>query len=126
MINPNELRIGNWIQCNDLPFIVDGVAPFEGGVLGTNLVYSGSVGVSIDRCEPIPLSVEWLEKFGFKQEDCDYIKEGFCLSYITTDDNFQMEYQIALQDEWKMIDILYVHTLQNLIFSLTGTELTIK
>jgi hypothetical protein len=58
-----------------------------------------------DVIKPIPLTEEWLLKFGF---ECVY----------TLDRSFQ-----HLDCEY---DLEYVHQLQNLYFALTGEELTIK
>lgn len=74
---------------------------------------------------PIPLTEEWLLKFGLKLNDCD---------------NYETEYTYRLnmpfivldrEDGYYYIDapnmrLEYVHQLQNLYFALTGEELNIK
>jgi len=110
-----ELRIGNWV-CNDFtredievyPMMIHRLSKIEGE----------------HHIKPIPLTEEWLIKFGFVREgmltmrldkftcyceEDDYI-DNFCLGHI------------------ELFDVVpkYVHQLQNLYFALTGKELTIK
>ena len=88
--------------------------------------------------EPIPLTKEFLLKFGFENID----KGGN--DYITyTDPNHDYYLQLDVRNDGKysildndnsfndlrafsMVDISYVHQLQNLYFALTGEELTFK
>jgi hypothetical protein len=68
--------------------------------------------------QPIPLTEELLVKFGFKKDKIDstYYKDDFeiCLPFFV---------------RWKeshLSGINHVHQLQNLMFALTGEELTTK
>jgi hypothetical protein len=84
--------------------------------------------------EPIPLTEEWLLKFGFEKiKDFNVYTnvwelKGFMVSlgeYINihvdwADDGADNYHSIVVYEE------LYVHTLQNLYFALTSEELTIK
>ena len=89
---------------------------------------------------PIPLTEEWLLKFGFEKiitdtEDAygiDYNLEVPDICYISYSDDFSCaiygsEYasknSIGAVPNWNSIK--YVHGLQNLYFALTGEELTI-
>ena len=85
--------------------------------------------------EPIPLTEDWLLKMGFKKaSDNCYIK-----TYPNNCDFILFDWltPIAVSNGFKEGDyyyffhrtahtIRYVHQLQNLYFSLTGNELTIK
>ena len=112
----SELRIGNLI-IHSLPFGSDKIKK----VTAFDLAYI-TENTKEEYC-PIPLTEEWLLKFGFEkqhnEEDFDYWfkndfsndiiwehSEGFChnLNYGG--------------------DIKYVHQLQNLYFALTNEELT--
>jgi hypothetical protein len=69
-------------------------------------------------CKAIPLTEEWLLKFGFE------ITDNF-----QTKDRFQTHKQdgiIWFEYGYIVVELNYVHQLQNLYFSLTGEELTIK
>jgi hypothetical protein len=107
----NELRIGNYVN--------DSIGLITIGLNG-NIKFA-------DVYHPIPLTEEWLLKFGFlyslrlddfmfkKGNDCFEIqpyKEGFLNSVLYND--------IEILDR-----LQHVHQLQNLYFALTGEELTI-
>jgi hypothetical protein len=74
--------------------------------------------------KPIPLTAEWLERFGFvKGNQFPYIDLNtgwFCL------DENSGYYRLALPNDNIGNQFRYVHQLQNLYYCLTGTELTLK
>lgn len=140
MIDPKELRIGNWI-CgqNDPPMIVreikeDGIqCSFGWDHLGAFWYYEG------DDLHGIPLTPEVLEAAGFEESarwspwsgftawtyiiDLHGKKEGGLL--IGKNEASIMEYHIE-ESTSIPVGIKYLHQLQNLYFSLTGKELEIK
>lgn len=77
----------------------------------------------------IPLTEEWLLKFGFKKKG-----EWMCIDFnprmgIRFYNGNSAECDITQDDKYiafKAGHIKYVHQLQNLYFALTGTELTIS
>lgn len=80
--------------------------------------------VGIDRVMPIPLTEEWLLKFGLikvKNIDEDSI-------WMFNDINFTYETErcLVILDRYIISVCKYVHQLQNLYFALTGEELTIN
>jgi hypothetical protein len=86
--------------------------------------------------EPIPLTEEWLLKFGFKQQGNRkiWIKDRLCVvyeSYIDLSNKpIPAAFYIGFKDLGNVVfhttlKVDYVHTLQNAFF-LTGEELTIK
>lgn len=86
------------------------------------------------KIEPIPLTEEWLLRFGFKYKKCGMCGQDQWANmdfwYIDT----QSGEAIVLRGNIKNTKILYphftsiyyVHQLQNLYFAITGEELTIK
>ena len=64
--------------------------------------------------KPIPLTEEWLLKFGFEQMDLHRFNHE--ISILNTDRGMYFQ----------TIRIDYVHQLQNLYFALTGNELELK
>ena len=79
--------------------------------------------------EPIPLTEEWLLKFGFKEfHKRDWSFGGSCsndlvhLIYITT----YLKNPIVRVDGKDLPHIKYVHQLQNRYFALTGEELKLQ
>lgn len=128
----SELRIGNWVAHDGLPFYIRDVEDLRD--IEKTLKY-GSF-------EPIPLTEEWLLKFGFIKHpiawhrDISYfprrefkaiavkLNQGILIRCGQLGKSRADDEVIAL---WN-IDIqgpLMVHQLQNLYFALTGEELTI-
>ena len=127
MIASNELRIGNYFQWSEI----------------------ASMGIGIDfikRAEdidkhnqlkdPIPLTEEWLVKLGFdiitenndgtknywnKHKDCSVDVETYLLA-----NKIEVGFRYRIYERKRTKQIIYVHTLQNLYFALTGQELTYK
>ena len=98
-----ELRIGNWV-----------LSPTEGEIQIEN-------GWQIDEgeeVEPIPLTEEWLVKFGFENNSMNLDEEGF----LHLDISFIGGVNVYIND-MEYPNINYVHQIQNLYFALTGQEL---
>lgn len=78
---------------------------------------------------PIPLTEEWLLRFGFVKEfNADENSDSFYLK--DCDDSFYIDYDnswyIGATSYGYLKGTHYVHQLQNLYFALTGEELTLK
>ena len=118
MINANELRIGNWLYgINPLsPGYNPGKIYFQvENIFGESINLYIVPGFETERAydvEPIPITMEILEKCGFS---------GAWTTINGLDGNLmgvklpELEYEIK-----------YVHQLQNLYFALTGNELNIN
>ncbi len=114
----NELRIGNYIQFRhtETPVKItlgDFVREYKNEHL--------------EDYEPIPLTEDWLERFGFEQhhDDCSngvmYIKDIFSEQPKTWGAYpNEVGSGIVIKDSVKLE---HVHQLQNLYFALTGEEL---
>ena len=68
--------------------------------------------------KPIPLTEEWLLKFGF---DSMFSGAGYHKNGVEIGNNHNGFYILATSYQ-----IEFIHQLQNLYFALTGEELTIK
>jgi len=78
----------------------------------------------IDFPKPIPLTEELLVRLGFNKSKGKNLKEfilGDFIIYTYPETGIELYYGV-----WSHIKIQYVHQLQNLYFTLTGTELTLK
>ena len=114
----NELRIGNyvsvtWNGSSEITEIEQYHVRLKDGFS------------DIESLRPIPLTKEWLLKFGFNANryndefelyplmfDCEYTDHG--------------EWNISYDGHPLSTEVKYVHQLQNLYFALTGEELTLK
>ena len=124
-MNANELRIGNWVIANGLYEGQEKQFKHFNDALTTVFFMDGFkigyVGEYLKDIKPIPLTEEWLLKFGFMKSmsnwysNNDYAIE-LCESFI----------QIDIGYTTITVDVKYVHQLQNLYFALTGEELEIS
>lgn len=75
-----------------------------------------------NQVKPIPLTEEWLLKFGFERSGLYNVKDEVYVydEYGLTDTGFEYRFN------YTQIKLKYVHQLQNLYFALTGKELTFK
>ena len=130
-LKASELRIGNWIQdsnakgrsCrvlrlnsgSEFPITYHYEKAFE---------YSPRLGEGL---EGIPISEEWLVKFGFEKSGSIYYSKLEFTVY------FDSIHELAVTIEVKDVDyqiylktIQFVHQLQNLYIALTSEELQLK
>lgn len=129
----SELRIGNLLQ--------DKVSKTELKVI--ELTEKDIITYVVDRSmfplkhgwglEPIPLTEEWLLKFGFEEDGESFIHGNgwLIVDWPTVHysiDIWRHNENYPTTSDWSEIPscIDYVHQLQNLYFALTGEELTIK
>ena len=126
-----ELRINNYITDNfgdtfkisgvtESGICIDGFGEAE--MTGMNALMS----LSIDNFKPIPLTEEWLLKFGFIEDSIGYWYGNDMTSYDFVDREDKGFMLVVAQCEHKDTYIKHVHQLQNLYFALIGEELTIK
>ena len=105
----NELRIGNYVQ-------------FSGGAIyKVDMLYIGFGG--LEFWKPIPLTEEWLLKFGFEKKGCNWELPNFRF-HVNKSVNYD---GFLFCDGYSVITekIQHVHQLQNLYFALTQKELTL-
>ena len=120
-----ELRIGNYVERHNKVTGVIDVVQVDGGT--PLLAFEG---ITTLKFNPIPLSEEWLLRFGFENIDSTY-----------TIDNDRFEFSFMFYDAWNLYykekkgfgcdeinltGFWNIHQLQNLYFDLTGEELQLK
>lgn len=115
-----ELRIGNWIEIKDQEDKT--FAQIEG--IGNLQQVAGQLW-SIEELEPIPLTEEWLERFGFISDPYHdtYIKGYFTLNCDKTRGKLELWLNNVTG---KVLYVKQVHKLQNLFFEIEGEELQLK
>src|ERR1035437_7564253 len=117
----NELRIGNWVIIST-PFCMD-----------YDAMHDTYIDDDWDELIPIPLTEEWLLKFGFNNSEGQFTMplRDDNLTYLEI---YLYEHSVhsfnIYEDDCGEINCIslyykieYVHQLQNLYFSLTGKDL---
>ena len=115
-----ELRIGNYYIDID-----DKLTELSGYELYQMTIKENTEILGETEFRPIPLTEEWLLKFGFVFDSYgEYCKGAYSLDNEYTDKGV---YIFVIQKETCLdIEIKYLHQLQNLYFALTNEELTIQ
>ena len=117
-MKPEELRIGNYFKWMDIASMGRGIDKINCGQ---------EIDHYLNLKEPIPLTSEWLEKFGFKEETNSEFVKFWSGNGIT--DFIYHEYYHKNNDLFRLssdkyhIHLDYVHSLQNLYFCLKEKEL---
>lgn len=141
MIKANELRIGNYVHpCTHADPVI----------IPMNNIFARIFTIEFDGCrlaldhkkpfaqqecglweykriKPIPLTEEWLVRFGFEVKKHKWIVATHKLNtdfVINNAIDGSMRFTPVWCKDYK--PIIFVHQLQNLYFALTGEELTIK
>jgi len=128
MIKAKELRLGNNFKDDEGNILTCfGVAPVDDSDQ-FNIWYGNELGFILleEEADPIPLTEEWLIKFGFeKTSDNMYWVQPDNFMYFELN-NFGIiaTFPDSVADFGKRVN--NVHSLQNLYFALTGEELTIR
>ena len=122
-----ELRIGNLIYgvSDRIETVIglgsDTISAYPGKLVDAQMFFTE------DDFTPIPLTEEWLIKFGFEKHHLyseQYNKDNY--SIVFCKDNC-IDFWIADCDDCGVaVKIPFVHQLQNLYFALTGEELGLQ
>ena len=145
----SELRIGNYVYYEHTTHIVSGVhgnkvyswwvkdgepvIEYEAKDISGTQVENPYMDV-VSQYKPIPLTEEWLLKFGFV--NIDKGNNDF-ITYTDSEHNYYLQIDVRKKDEkylildnsfddlraFSMVDIQYVHQLQNLYFALYGIDI---
>lgn len=122
----NELRLGNWIECEDITWPNGGggdavreMVQFQIDKHQMIRILRGS-----DDFDFITLTEDWFRRFGFsvmKNIVTLPLNQTFTLVLMWNEKDSELSWVL---DTTKHIVLKHVHTLQNIYFSLTGEELT--
>ena len=123
-----ELRIGNLVNgvLTNKHYTIDAWALRE----MENGNYQNSYDTETKVFVPIPLTEEWLLKFGFERHHADYANDIMYIKNVP--DNTEFEWGVYPNELGSGIQIQnrnilkYVHQLQNIYFALCGEELIFK
>ena len=115
----SELRIGNWVEIQGLESKIISVDT-EGCICENEYCEDFENNNITQNLQPIPLTEEWLERFGFEYSDLN----GDSGLWKIPPFQIYGKYNQFIYDY--RLDVNYVHQLQNLFYCLTGEELIIK
>jgi hypothetical protein len=117
----NELRIGSWVKHPAAVWShrteVQGYGYVEFQWEEHDWAGIAECTINLEDVKPIPLTEEWLEKFGFEYSDLN----GDSGLWKIPPFQIYGKYNQFIYDY--RLDVNYVHQLQNLYFALTGQEL---
>jgi hypothetical protein len=112
-LKANELRIGNWHWGDGNPIQIT-----------AKDILDLSDDPQDDFYQPIPLTEEWLLKFGFeKNKNNRFVLLTGDVDILFTED---LDGWVCDGINFSVNCLSYVHQLQNLYFALTGEELEMK
>lgn len=117
----NELRLGNWIEYKKGHQGTVSAIDDQGYVEVNNSYLKDGV-FELSQFQPIPLTEDWLLKFGFKKIGNCFHKIGFGFYAQKIKDSIGFH----IKRSEISIEIEHVQQLQNLYFALTGEELKIE
>lgn len=123
----SELRLGNYVVVK---------YPYDRrdriGEISLNELDLMQILAAKSTPNPIPITEEWLGRMGFDGETISIndrwnltIRFMHAMDYVGCMIYFKHS-KSEMSEPWLTPQIKYVHELQNLYFSLTGSELTIK
>ena len=122
-MNINELRVGNFVKCDRYPSKSYKIGLYD---------FATYLQTSPDDYKPIPLTEEWMLKFGFVYKKNDksntYTLQNFRFNFVV-DGKFKGKTFLSYVNTLSFENVncrKYVHQLQNLYFALTGEELIIQ
>ena len=114
MIQPQELRLGNILEQG----VVTRLQEMSARIMSADGKYAF---VHYEDLEPIPLTEEWLIKLGFHEVLGVYAGYGREINLKLVDGYWDAYFK------GKYVSVIkHVHQLQNLFYSITGHELTLK
>ena len=142
MIQPKEVRIGNFVEYDGRVFELYTISE---ELPCLNTIEFGIGVVDWNNLKPIPLTAEWLERFGFEKAK----NNRYSMPYLRKlEDNYRNKillipfneinpeydkgtYSVVVSNKSEGVEfsvcissVTYVHELQNTFYALTGTELT--
>jgi hypothetical protein len=147
MINPKELRIGNYVKGKYIDLSDNEPVEVITKIIGIDSVGFSEYSVwvedrnnnkteSYENLEPITLTEEILLRLGFNGDrySCEYIYTDVIIYGEFTKENISVSVNpvtgkysfLWMNYNLLRMDVLYVHQLQNIFYSLTGKELTFK
>jgi len=133
MIKATELRLGNLLQYENEVAPVNAIWSNGNYELHSDVLRFWTIEAGDELVTGIPITPEWLERFGFEKKRhheenywvCFPYNVGKLMAFVAPHDS-KMRVNLRVYDVEASIPIHNVHQLQNLYYALTGIELIIK
>lgn len=118
-----DLRIGNYYE-DDMERVGKLLKWVSSKKVELKMEFSKLL-IDFDCLEPIPLTEEWLVKFGFKKPAHSWVGDKF---HLTEWDDSPLNWCVSLNKNngVLVLKLKHVHQLQNLYHALCGSELILK
>lgn len=140
MIDPKELRIGNLVNYKYIRSAPDELVYGEASILAIHengfqfkkITGAPSLITDLGNFNPIPITPEWLERFGFEKIISPKGHENWVLyslhhlAFVLSEITHFIGFTYYSYGTDHSLELKFVHQLQNLYFALTGHELTVK
>lgn len=127
MIEAKELRIGNWVLLKCVApelNVLDELEPTQINIHNLATILEGNTDWIF---EPIPITEERLEEFGFRKTQYQYQLDRKSLPIPLIWHNCTLMLKSPAYGAAPLHGVIkHIHQLQNLFFALTGEELGIK
>jgi hypothetical protein len=122
----SELRVGNLLDTKEHKNVIVSAIDSVDSEIGYywRLHYFGYW--KINKFQPIPLTEEWLLKFGFKKVSTNFENDFLIIHGNIKTGTFDFLLNIPNTTRYNVSVIKFVHQLQNLYFSLFGEELRLN
>ena len=119
-----ELRIGNLVECDGN--ILEVIRISKDVINYETVIKSKGLQTNSGRKVPIPITEEWLLKFGFIKDmawtySIELINNNRLVYYLG-----EKGWSIGHKNYSDFTNLIYIHEVQNLYFAITGTELKLK
>lgn len=136
MIEAKELRIGNYVKTDlkdsDFDNNIYQIETIANEFPTLNTIEFGIGVIDWNNIKPIPLTEEWLVKFGFVKRFDSFLlrhKNGVISTYLSDNSvglyDSEHSYNIGFGLNMGELRVKHIHQLQNLYFALTNEELKI-
>lgn len=122
----SELRVGNYVTTGKKEWVISVVSD-SNEVRVTDGKFTAIAQIPINEIHPIPLTEEWLLKFGLNNptNEKPYHFKKSAVEFLHSE--FQDELKCFCNDKPMFsFPCKYVHQLQNIYYSITGEELKIN
>jgi hypothetical protein len=123
----NELRIGNWVQYDGIPYQIESLTKVDAVVHSIDIFDFRNR--SLGNAEPIELTEDVLVKLGFEGEMYEFclLADDFNITVNLIENRVEISFFGNCEAELCIkYNVKYLHELQNVYYCLTNEELEVN